>query len=306
MRVLVTGATGFIGSFVVRDLLSSGCEVHVLVEAPAPLGRIEDLSSRLTVHRGDLLDAESLRAVCDEARPEICIHLAWYAVPGKYLHAEENISLVQASVDLYRAATRAGCQRFVGVGTCIEYDTTFGWLREEATPIRPRTLYAVCKNALHGILGELAPRDGVSFAWLRLFFLYGPTEAPGRLVSDSLAKLLRGEEAPFTSGEQVRDFMHVADMARAIAHVAKSDAVGAVNVGSGVPVMVRDVVRAMGQATGRSDLLRIGAVPQRVGDPPFLCADVTKLRDLGFTSHFGLESGLADTVSTMRQRGVAT
>jgi len=300
MRVLLTGATGFIGSFVARELLASGHEVHALVEPGASLGRLADLADQVRVHEADMLDREGLARACAGAAASTCVHLAWYATPGKYLHAEENIALVQASVDLFHAAVKHGCTRFVGAGTCIEYDTSHGLLREDHTPLAPRSLYAVCKNALHGILRELAPRHGVSLAWLRFFFLYGPTESPGRLVADVLGRLSRGEEAPCSLGSQVRDFAHVHDVARAAAVVTTSEATGAFNLGSGVPVTVREVVETIGRVTGRSDLLRVGALPQREGDPPFICADVRRLRGLGVSPRYDLESGLRHTFDSLR------
>lgn len=296
MRVFLTGATGFIGSFVARRFLDAGCEVHALVEPAQPLGRIGDLAGRIAVHRADLGDREGVRGAARAARPEACVHLAWYAVPGKYLTADENTELVHASLGLYRAVTDAGCKRFVGAGTCIEYDVGYGLLHEERTPLRPHTLYGASKHALHGMLREVAARDGVSLAWLRYFFLYGPGEAPQRLVADVLGKLLRGEEAETTSGEQVRDFAHVADVAAATVHVTTSPFVGAVNVGTGVPVTVREVLRVLGEITGRPELLRVGALPRRAGDPPFICADVSRLKSLGFSPEHDLMSGLRDTV----------
>jgi nucleoside-diphosphate-sugar epimerase len=132
--------------------------------------------------------------------------------------------------------------------------------------------------------------------------LYGPGEAPQRLVADVLGKLVRGEEAKTTSGEQVRDFAHVADVAAATVHVTTSPFVGAVNVGTGVPVTVREVLRMLGEITGRSDLLRLGALPQRAGDPPFICADVSRLTSLGFSPEHDLMSGLRDTLRAVASR----
>lgn len=304
MKALVTGATGFIGSFVVRELLAAGHEVHALVEPGVPLGRIADLASRVRVHEASLLDRAALTKAASDARADTCVHLAWYAVPGKYLHAVDNVPLVEASVALYEAVVAAGATRFVGAGTCIEYDTSHGLLREDTTPLRPRCLYAVCKNALHGMLAELAPRSAVSLAWLRFFFLYGPTEAPGRLVSDVLRKLHAGVEAPCSLGQQVRDFMHVSDVARAVVTVTESGASGAFNIGSGVPVTVREIVDTMGRVTERHDLLRVGAIAQREGDPPFICADAHKLRALGFAPRFDLEAGLRDTFASIQREKV--
>lgn len=305
MRVLVTGATGFIGAAVARELVARGHEVHALVEPSASTTRIDDLRGRVTFHEANLHDAERVDAACAAAAAETCLHLAWYAFPADYLHSEENVALIGASVGLFRAFAKAGGKRFVGTGTCIEYDTSHGLLREGHTPILPRTLYAVCKNALHGALVELGPRYDVTVAWMRFFFVYGPGEAPGRLVSDVLGKLARGERAPCSSGAQVRDFLHVSDMARAVALVAESGADGAINVASGVPVAVRDVLDAIGRVTARPELLDIGAFAPRPNDPPFICADTTRLRGLGFAQRHSLESGLADTLDALRRDRVS-
>lgn len=300
MRALVTGAAGFIGSAVTRELLARGHDVCALVEPGAHTGRLEDVRSKLTFYEADLHDAPAVEAACAAAAADTCVHLAWYAVPADYLHSEENVRLVAASVALFRAAARSGTKRFIGTGTCIEYDTSAGYLREGATPCAPRTLYGVSKHALHGMLTELAPRYGVSLAWMRFFFLYGPGEAPGRLVSDVLGKLARGEAAPCSSGEQIRDFLHVSDMARAVSTVAESDVTGPINVASGVPVSVRQVLETIGHVTAQPTLLEYGAFAPRPGDPPFLCADTTRLRGLGFAPTYSLEEGLRDTLRALR------
>jgi nucleoside-diphosphate-sugar epimerase len=299
MRVLLTGATGFIGAHVTQQLLEQGDDVHIVVEPDAPLGRLE--GATVTVHHGNLLDRERMHTVVAAASPEVCIHLAWYAVPGKYLHAEENIPLTFASVELAKILAAHGCKRFVGAGTCIEYDTSHGTLRVDSTPIAPQTLYGVCKVALWGMLRELETRLGMEMTWLRFFFLYGPTEAPGRLVSDVLGKLSRREKVQTTRGEQVRDFLHVVDVAQAVALVAKSSHRGPINIGSGVAVRVCDVVTAMEEASGARGLVELGAMPSRPGDPPYICAETTPLRALGFIPRFDLRSGLIDTVRWMKE-----
>src|SRR4051812_32231738 len=129
MRVLLTGATGFIGSNVARALRRDGFEVHAL--------------SRPEV---DLRDADAVDRAIERAKPEMCIHLAWYAEPGKYLHAKENLALVGATLRLAERLHEAGCKRFVGAGTCFEYDTSQGRL-SESSRLGPKSLYATCKLA---------------------------------------------------------------------------------------------------------------------------------------------------------------
>jgi nucleoside-diphosphate-sugar epimerase len=279
-RVLVTGATGFIGSHALRALEERGHDVHAAA--------------------GDLLDAGAAEQVIRSAEATHLLHLAWYAVPGKFWTAPENEAWVEATLRLLRAFYAAGGQRAVGAGTCAEYDWSGdGLLSETRTPLRPATLYGQAKARTFeagAALGELA--------WGRAFFLYGPGEHPDRLVSSVASRLLAGEEAPTSEGTQVRDFMHVADVAGAFTALLDSGVTGAVNIGSGVAVTVREVVDEVGRAAGRPELLRPGSLPLREGEPPRLVAEVRRLRDeVGFRPRFDLESGIKDTVDHWRKRG---
>jgi nucleoside-diphosphate-sugar epimerase len=299
MRVLLTGATGFIGAQAARSLIAQGAEVHALVREGADLSRIADLAPRMTLIRGDLreLGSPRVRDPIARARPELCVHLAWYAVPGKYLTAPENLSLVGASLELAALVQALGCRRFVGAGTCFEYAMQPSRLSEDA-PLSPTTLYAASKRAVCAVLERFLA--GQSFAWLRFFYQYGPHEPAARLVPSVISALLRGEIAQVTTGEQVRDFLHVADVGDAIARVALSDLRGPVNIGSGQPVTVRTLVAAIAEILGASDRVAYGAIPHRPGDPPYVCADNAKLRSIGWAPQHDLRGGLAATVAWYR------
>src|SRR5205814_531792 len=124
----------------------------------------------------------------------------------------------------------------------------------ESTPIRPRTRYAAAKHALHVLLDSQSSKGAFSVAWLRLFYLYGPHEHAARLVPTVIRALLDGHAVPVTSGTQVRDFLHVEDVAEAFWAALRSDVTGALNVGSGRAVTVREVVETIGRITGRPKL----------------------------------------------------
>jgi nucleoside-diphosphate-sugar epimerase len=278
-RVLLTGARGFIGSHARSALADRGHELHA--------------------NTADLLEPGAAEEVVRGARPTHLLHLAWYAVPGKFWAAPENRAWVEATLRLLRAFYAAGGRRAVGAGTCAEYDWSGnGLLSEATTPLRPATLYGRAKAETFAAAADLG-----ELAWGRIFFLYGPGEHPDRLVSSVARRLLAGEEAPTSEGAQVRDFLHVADVAGAFAALLDSDVTGAVNVGSGEPVTVRAVVDTVARAAGRPDLLRPGALPQRTGEPAELVADVWRLRDqVGFRPRHDLESGIKDTVDWWRTR----
>ena len=302
MRVLLTGAGGFIGAHIARALLARGAEVHAVVRDRSRAPRLAAIAKDLTVHEADLLDPASAARAVEASGAEICIHAAWYAVPGKYLAAPENLAHVAASLDLTTRLVAAGCKRFVGLGTCFEYALeAVTTPLDESSATGPRFLYSTCKLALHDILRAYAAHARTSYAWCRIFYQYGPMEAPERLVPHVIDRLASGGVAETSEGAQVRDFMHVADVGAAVASVALSEVEGAVNIGSGVPVTVREIVATIARLCDASDRVRFGALPYRPGDPMYVCADVQKLRHIGFEPRFDLENGLRDTVRARRE-----
>src|SRR5437763_607652 len=151
-----------------------------------------------------------------------------------------------------RRSASTGPTRAVLAGTCAEYDWSYGFCSEGVTPLAPQTLYGTAKHALRQVAEAFASQAGLSLAWGRIFFVYGPREDERRLVASVARALLAGEEAPTSEGSQLRDFLHVDDVAGAFAALLDAEGVtGAVNIGSGVPVSVRAVVEEVARAAGR-------------------------------------------------------
>jgi nucleoside-diphosphate-sugar epimerase len=306
MRVLLTGASGFLGSHVARLLVHEGCQVFALARPGSDLWRLHDVQNALQFVVGDVLDGAQVTAAVEQARPDVCLHLAWYAEPGVYLHSPRNVEYIGASLHLAARLAEAGCQRLVVAGTVAEYDADYGYLAE-STPTRPVTLYAASKVATQTVLARLAEQVGLSTAWARIFYIYGPGENPKRFVPDVITTLLRGEPTRTTLGEQVRDYLHVADVAAALWAVAQSDLTGVVNVGSGASVTNRQIVQQIGAIVQRPELVRFGDLPYRAGDPMFVCADVRRLRQqTGWQPHYDIDSGLQQTVEWWRNQTAAT
>ena len=303
MKILVTGGNGFVGAPIVRALLEQGHTVSALVLPGEALRRI----GGLPVHRmeASLTDADTLRGLLTDWRPDACLHLAWYAEPGKYLTSPHNISLLNASLDLIQTLAQSGCRHVITAGTCAEYDADRGWLKEDG-PTRPETLYAASKLAL-GVMGEQLSRSlGMTFAHARIFYPYGPGEDPRRMVPALIRALLAGQPFDASTGEQTRDYIHVDDIARAFVTLLAQGASGVYNVGSGEPIAVRRLMQAVEIAIERPGLIRFGALPPREWEPRFLCADIHKLRSLGFAPQYTLESGLRQTVDWWRAQPSAS
>jgi nucleoside-diphosphate-sugar epimerase len=298
-RVLLTGATGFVGRHALLALAAAGHEVHAVARRPGAGVEADVGVDGVRWHEADLL------AGCDvvgEVQPEILVHLAWYAEHGKFWTSIENVRWVEASLALLRAFLETGGRRAVMAGSCAEYR----WSRElydEGAPLAPATLYGAAKHALHVLADAACRQAGVELAWGRLFFLYGPFEAPGRFVPSLVLPLLRGEPATMTEGTQRRDFIHAADAGSAFAALAASPVTGAVNVASGDPVVLRDLAERIARRIGREELLRIGARPMPAGEPPALLADVARLRhEVRWRPRIELDDGLDEVIAWWRER----
>lgn len=297
-RVLLTGAAGFIGSHLTRQLIADGHAVTAILRPGEDCRRIADVLPAITTIEGDLGDVSALLARLQERQPEICIHLAWQGWKGS---AQDNVASLSASLRLLHAMPALGCRRFVSAGTCYEYDLSDGRL-SETSPLKPREVYGACKKALYEVGQAFGDETGVSVAVSRIFYTYGPHEPASGLVPYIIQSLLRGEPAKLTPGDQVRDYVHAEDIASAIWAVARSEARGAVNIASGVPVTVAEIARKVGALLGRPDLVHLGALPYRSGEPPTVLGDTTRLRDVGWLPRYDMDRGLAHAVEWWRRQ----
>lgn len=268
-RFLVTGATGFIGSAVVRRLERDGHDV--------------------VARRIDLLAAsdDELARFIEEAGASHCIHAAWYTNHADYLTHEVNRQWAATSLRL--AAAFQG--RFVGLGTCLEYDVAnaLGPLAE-ASPVRSETLYARCKLEL---FQKLEAR-GSDFAWARVFFVYGPRDRGGRLVPHMIEQFSRGQAAAPTFGGLKRDYIHVDDLAGQLVRIATSPVRGAINTGTGEAPTLSEIFAAGAQAFGRPELARANTRTGG-GQPLLIQADLARFRrEVGQPEARGVAEGLRD------------
>lgn len=265
--VLLTGATGFVGRQVLRALDARGLKVRVVIREGTQ-SQLTTLDAIETVVSTKDIFAENVGWWVDTCKDiDTIIHVAWYAEPGKYLQSAKNLDCLTGTLHLARGAAQTKVRRFIGVGTCFEYELSDRPLAID-TPLRPLTPYAAAKAAAFMALEHWLPAQAMEFAWCRLFYLYGEGEDERRLVPYLRSRLVAGQMAELTSGTQVRDFLDVKDAGEMIAKLALGAATGPINVCSGQPQTVRELAEKIADEYGRRDLLQFGARPDNHFDPP--------------------------------------
>lgn len=271
-RVLLTGATGFVGSQVLASLSARGSAVTVVLRPDQPLPTGAEAAIRSPNALSE--EAEWWQAACADI--SVLIHCAWYVTPGEYLTSPLNTECLIGTLALGQGALAAGVPRVVGIGTCFEYDLSARILSVD-TALAPDTPYASAKAAaFHGLTGLFAG-SATRFSWARLFYLYGDGEKPGRLVSYLRSQLEAGEPAELTHGKQIRDFLDVSEAGRQIVDLALSNHTGAANICSGVPTTTRQLAERIADSYQRRDLLRFGARPENLVDPDCVLGIPTRL-----------------------------
>jgi len=286
-RILVTGATGFIGRHCLDRLRRENCEIH----AVSRQRRIDD--ARVHWHIADLRDGEASRRLIGSVQPSHLLHLAWEATPRVYHSSPDNLRWLEAGIALAAAFGASGGERFVGAGTCAEYEAGEADCSEDVTPIRPATIYGKCKAGCWLAVEAAAQHFDFSAAWGRIFLPYGPGDAPSRLIPSVLAALDAGRPVETTDGRQLRDFIYAPDAADLLLRLLFSSPTGAFNIATGTATAVRSVIEALADKRGRRDLLRIGALTPRPGEPARLVADMAKVQShLAWSPRTSLDDGL--------------
>jgi len=290
-RILVTGGTGFVGAPCVRILSACDADIHVISRQRTSQGY-----EGVSYHTADLLDHDEVGQTIAAVRPTHLLHLAWN-VSGDFRNAANNVKWAHAGYELTKQFVEQGGRRAVFAGTCLEYAAQSGLCVESQTALQPNTLYSSAKNMLRQLVESIAGHE-FTFAWARVFFAYGPNEDAQRLVPAIIRPLLQGESAPCSDGEQVRDYLHVYDIASALVKLLGSSVSGPVNVASGRPTQLRDIIGAIAGLIGRPELVNFGAFQSNSTDPDFIVADTERLKnEVDWAPVFTLDAGLRHTIN---------
>jgi nucleoside-diphosphate-sugar epimerase len=296
MRIFVTGATGFLGSYVAEDLVAQGHDVAVLLRPGTTPWRLAAILDRLTVIEGTLDDPSALGNGLRSFAPDAVVHMAWRGVGNSERTSKDQVRNIADTVEMADLAADAGATIFVGAGSQAEYGPYNRAIAESDVP-RPTTFYGIAKLA-SGLMAErrCAERK-LRFAWLRIFSVYGPKDNEAWLIPSLIRTLRANGHMALTGCEQRWGFLHARDAAAGVRLVLTSPvAQGIYNLGSPDAPQLRDTVSRLHELIGAGEL-GLGEVPYRQDQVMVLAAEMTRLEALGWRPVVGLDQGLRETLA---------
>ena len=313
--MLVTGATGFIGSHLVRRLVQEGAEVHCLVRPRSNAERIADVAAKCQAWTGDLRDTDSLTQAVAGARPKIVFHVAGVTAgrqPGNEFEQIERAleGNLTGTLNLLEAVRRADppLERFVATGGLEEYgagESPYDETQRES-PVSP---YSASQTATTHFCQMLQRRLRLPIVTLRPALTYGPAQSVDFFIPALILRCLQGGDFDMTKGEQRRDVLYVEDLVDAYVRAGVgAHVVGEViNVGSGVAALVREIATSVVELSGTRTRLRIGVIPERVTEiSRLVCRNDKAARLLGWRPVTSLTEGLGRTIAWYRQHNPST
>jgi UDP-glucose 4-epimerase len=303
-RVIITGATGFVGANLARRLLLEGHEVHLAVRPLHNSWRIKDIRRGLRLHEVALEDAEALTETVSSIRPEWVFHLAAHGAYSSQTDLRRMVETnITGTINLVEACLKTGFEAFVNTGSSSEYGFK-DHAPEEDEALEPNSHYAVTKASATLFCRHTARERKAHITTLRLYSVYGPYEEPTRLIPRLIMRGLKGELPPLVNPDTARDFVYIDDVMEAylLAATRAGQTPGAVyNVGTGVQTSLGEAVETARRVLSIGDAPQWATMPGRQWDTSVWVADNRKIKDaLGWHPTYTFEQGFRRTVKWLR------
>lgn len=290
--ILVTGGTGFVGRHVLAAMAKQDIEVHVVTSSNQSIL----VSENINWHHLDLHNTSAVTQLLKTIKPSHLLHLAWFAKPVEYWTSLQNTNWLTSSLHLLTSFIESGGSRAVLVGSCAEYDWQYEHCHEIDTPCIPKTLYGSAKYACYLMSKAIAQQSSLSFAWARLFFLFGQYEYADRLIPSAIKNLKQKTVFQVKNGEQVRDFMYVKDVASALLALLNSEVQGPVNIASGKPLSIKQLLDNMAEKLNATQYLQYQ--PNQSIQDAILTADIGRLnKEVKWQPQYSIHSALEDNIA---------
>ena len=293
---LITGATGFIGSCLVRRLVDSGKQVHIIVRKDAKLWRIKNIITKVNCHISDLSVEDQLKKILSVVKPDIIYHLATY---GAYSYQNEPDKIINTNIlgtwNLLKAASNIDYELFVNTGSSSEYGFKKSPMKETDI-LEPASYYAVTKSSQTLLCTNIAREEHRPIVTLRPFSVYGPYEEPARFIPTLMRALYFKEKMNLVSPEISRDQIYIKDVVDAymLTDMLKKFPGEIFNVGTGRQYSIRDVVETAMKVSGKTTDFAWGEMKRRAWDTDNWVADISKAEKLlNWRPNINMEKGLS-------------
>lgn len=301
-RILITGATGFLGFSILEKIIENGDIPYVLVRNDSNLSKIKSLLNVCKVfYYKTLQDEELILSLIELETVDSFIHCAWKGVEQRNDSSQITYN-VSFTIDSIVLAHKINCKRWVGIGSQAEYGAVNAVAMEDSTPIKPFSIYGKAKASCYWAASALCQAYSLEMVWCRVFSLYGPNDNPNYLIPYVIKNLLKGTSPSLTSCQQKWDYLYVSDGANAIVSIANSKVTGIFNVGSGQTIILKEVVEYLKQALNPTIQINFGEVTYTENQILHLEASIDKInQSLNWHPRINLEEGLSKTLFSYRQ-----
>jgi len=295
MKVLVTGASGFIGKAVLKELNNQRIS-FVAIGRSCPEGVAEKNFISVDLSKQTIA---SLTQVLEKAECTHLLHLAWFVEPNQFWESQENIDWVAYSLTLFRAFQASGGNVIVGTGSCAEYGNSKEILSETFDGGTPSSLYGTAKLSLRNIAASWAEKHNINFRWARIFFAYGPGMPNSKLIPSLIRCLVCSAPVFSVNALDKRDFIYIDDIARAILCLLKTTRNGTFNVCNESAHSVFDILDSLQALTGFDATAIKNIANKHTLNLPIVGRNES-LKEIGWQSNYDLTSGLQQMVTANR------
>jgi nucleoside-diphosphate-sugar epimerase len=280
MKILVTGSTGFIGSYIVENLIARGHEIVATSSDKEKASKYSWYHNVTYIEHNIEGESKEINLFEGFGKPDLLIHLAWQGLPNysDFIHIEKNLF---PQYYFLKNLIDNGLKNLLATGTCLEYGLQNGCLSEDI-PTLPSNAYAVAKDSLRSLLEILTAKNNVDFKWVRLFYMYGKGLAPTSLFSQLEKAIENGDEIfDMSGGEQLRDYLPVETVVDYLINIALQNRLsGVFNCSSNVPVSVRNMVERYLKEKGSDIKLNFGYYSYPQYEPLAFWGDNSKLKGI--------------------------
>ena len=293
-KVLVTGASGFVGRHCLEVLEARDYEIHAISRQNIKNSN----TNRINWYNVDLFDEAGIEDIFKAIKPNYFIHLAWKMETGLNLNSEGNKEWFYLSKMLIRLFHQYGGERVFISGSGFEYDLDYKVLNENSTPLRPNNEYGKNKNKLNSFIKSYCENNDLSYVWGRIFFAFGPGQKDQSLIPYVISSLKSNSEINLTDGNQEYDYIYIKDVALAIVLLLESSYIGDINISSGKVIKLKDLIVKIARIFNKENLLNFGSLSRPKGSPNFVLGENELLKKVtSWTEKHGIDKGIKEFIS---------